>query len=70
MWAKYRHKFGSLNPIHRAEWDAGVIASTIANVNRDSKSAPYSPTDFTVHYNQFKPENEPISLADAMKAWT
>ncbi|WP_455430547.1 hypothetical protein [Pantoea piersonii] len=51
------------------EWGSGVVASTIANVNRDPKSPPFSPTDFTLHFTKVTAANEPIQLADAMKHW-
>ena len=53
----------------RMEWGAGVIASTIANVNRDGKTSPFSPTDFTQHFTQVKQTADPISLQDAMSEW-
>lgn len=38
----------------RADWRAGMVASTIANVNRDSKrqKRPYKPEDFMPKYEQ------------------
>jgi flagellar basal body rod protein FlgC len=38
----------------RDDWRAGMIASTIANVNRDSKKkgSPYKPQDFMPKYEQ------------------
>jgi len=42
----------------------------MANVNRDSKTPPFSPTDFTEHFNEPTPEpTEPISLKEAMSTW-
>lgn len=54
----------------RVEWGAGVVASTIANVNRDPKTPPFSPTDFTLHFTKVAAANEPISLEDAKSSWT
>lgn len=51
------------------EWGSGVVASTIANVNRDPKSPPFSPTDFTLHFTKVTAANEPISLQEAMGSW-
>lgn len=31
---------------HAAYWRAGVVAATIANVNRGKRSRPYKPEDF------------------------
>lgn len=53
----------------RTEWGAGVVASTIANVNRDAKTPPFSPTDFTLHFTKVTAANEPISLEEAMSRW-
>jgi len=70
MWAIYRNKYGSLNAGLRTEWASGVIASIIANTNRDSKTPPFHPTDFTQHFTEPDAEEDgPISLADAMNTW-
>ncbi|MBS6032047.1 MAG: hypothetical protein KIB40_02660 [Pantoea sp.] len=53
----------------RTEWGVGVVASTIANVNRDAKTPPFSPTDFTLHFTKVTAANEPISLEEAMSSW-
>ncbi|MGX9240008.1 phage tail assembly protein T [Pantoea dispersa] len=53
----------------RAEWDAGVIASTIANVNRAADTPTFSPTDFTLHFTPISASSEPISLQEAMATW-
>jgi len=53
----------------RTEWGAGVVASTIANVNRDAKTPQFSPTDFTLHFTKVTAANEPISLEEAMSRW-
>lgn len=53
----------------RTEWGSGVVASTIANVNRDPKNPPYNVTDFTTHFTKVTAANEPISLEEAMTRW-
>ncbi|MBE5251725.1 phage tail assembly protein T [Mixta mediterraneensis] len=53
----------------RTEWGAALVTSMIANVNRDPKNPPFSPTDFTLHFTKVKAANEPISLEEAMKSW-
>jgi len=53
----------------RVEWGAGVVASTIANVNRDGKTPPFSPQDFTTHFQKTAASDEPISLSSAMSEW-
>lgn len=70
IWAKYRNKYGSLNAGLRTEWASGVISSVFANTHRDSKTAPFKPTDFTEHFTTTNDEEEsPISLEDAMNTW-
>ncbi|MGV6329311.1 hypothetical protein ACVN7A_20360 [Escherichia coli] len=46
----------------RVEWGAGLVASMIANVNRDPKHPPFTPTDFTLHFTKVKAVDGPISL--------
>ncbi|WP_420892324.1 hypothetical protein [Pantoea dispersa] len=53
----------------RTEWGAGVVASVIANANRDPKKPPFSPTDFTQHFTKVTAASEPISLEEAMGSW-
>jgi hypothetical protein len=52
-----------------AEMPAGIIASVIANVNRDSKKqpTPYAPTDFMPSYKK-KPQTteEQIALFEGL----
>lgn len=69
MWARYRNSVGSFNPMMRTEWSAGLVASTIANVNRAKNTPPFTVTDFTPHHIEKPAANEPISLDEAMKAW-
>lgn len=53
----------------RVEWGAGMVSSTIANVNRDPNHPPFTPTDFTLHFTKFKAAIEPISLEEAKASW-
>lgn len=53
----------------RTEWAAGVVSCVLANINRDPKSPPFSPTDFTEHYTPVSVVNQPISLEEAMSNW-
>lgn len=53
----------------RTEWAAGMVSSTIANVNRGPTTPAYSVTDFTLHFTRREASNEPIGLDEAMKAW-
>ena len=61
-WAAYH----SIEPIGgvRGDLQSGIIASTIANVNRGKNSKPYSPADFMLIGND---EKEPQAEED-MKA--
>ncbi|WP_438861609.1 phage tail assembly protein T [Mixta calida] len=53
----------------RTEWAAGMVSSTIANVNRGASTPPFSVTDFTLHFTPQPASNEPIGLDEAMKSW-
>lgn len=53
----------------RTEWAAGMVSSTIANVNRGANTQAYSVTDFTLHFNHQEVSEEPVTLEDAMKDW-
>ncbi|MGC8435871.1 phage tail assembly protein T [Mixta calida] len=53
----------------RTEWAAGMVSSTIANVNRGERTPAYSVADFTLHFNRQPASNEPIELGEAMKSW-
>lgn len=53
----------------RTEWAAGMVSSTIANVNRGANTPAYSVTDFTLHFNHQKVSDEPVALEDAMNDW-
>ncbi|WP_436232197.1 phage tail assembly protein T [Erwinia aphidicola] len=49
----------------RTEWGAALVASTLANANRDpEKSEPFSIADFAPHM-----QKEAISLKEAMETW-
>lgn len=53
----------------RTEWAAGMVSSTIANVNRGKNTPAFSVTDFTLHFNGLPVSNEPIALDEAMNTW-
>lgn len=38
--------------LDRADWNAGMIASVIANVNRGKNSKAYKPSDFMPQYGK------------------
>jgi hypothetical protein len=40
----------------RSDIHCGIIASTIANVNRDPKKQPYKPSDFMPKFEVQKPQ--------------
>ncbi|EON4588600.1 phage tail protein [Escherichia coli] len=64
LWLQYRQKYGSLNPMLRAEWCTGLLASVTANMWRSSQTPPFLLTDFTPHIDE-----PPVSLEEAMKQW-
>ncbi|WP_431356975.1 hypothetical protein [Pantoea endophytica] len=53
----------------RTEWAGGLVASTIANVNKDPKTPPFNPTDFTLHFNKVEAVEDPVTLENAMQSW-
>lgn len=63
-WVLYRQKYGSLNPMMRTEWAAGLVSSVLANVNKSNDTPPFKVTDFTPHINE-----PSISLEQAMQEW-
>ncbi|WP_438938714.1 phage tail assembly protein T [Atlantibacter subterraneus] len=69
IWVKYRERYGSLNPMLRTEWAAGMVSSTIANVNRGKDTPPFSVTDFTLHFTKTPTVTGPVTLDEAMRTW-
>lgn len=47
---------------------AGVVASTIANVNRDRKSKAFKPGDFMLKFEEEKPPS-PKDLYNKFRDW-
>lgn len=68
MWVKYRNKYGTLNPMMRTEWGSALVASVIANVNRERNAAPFKVSDFAPHIED-PADTQGITLAQAMKEW-
>lgn len=62
-WARYRAKRGSLNLGMRVERGAALLATLYANAH--SKQGGYKIFDFMPHE-----EEPPVSLEQAMGAWT
>ncbi len=54
----------------RTEWAAGLISSTIANVNRGKDTPPFSVTDFTLHFTKTPTTTGPVTLDEAMRTWS
>jgi hypothetical protein len=52
----------------RADLQAGVVASTIANVNRDKKSKVYKPGDFLLKFEEETPPS-PKELYNRFREW-
>jgi hypothetical protein len=71
-WAEYLEwqEYYGLEPWgeERADLRSAIVASLIANVNRDAKKQPrpYEPTDFMPYYE--RPEPTPQQLADKIRA--
>lgn len=55
--------FYRLNPfgLDRGDLQASIVASTIANVNRDAKSKPYGASDFMPVFGETKEQKRPIN---------
>ncbi|WP_219994901.1 hypothetical protein [Stenotrophomonas rhizophila] len=64
LWAAYRGRHGGLNPMARADWNTGVLASLFANSKRGKATPPFKVTDF-IRYQ----DEQPISLDEAMASW-
>ncbi|HFT2108997.1 TPA: phage tail protein [Klebsiella pneumoniae] len=64
VWLKYREKYGTLNIMMRTEWGASLVASVLANINKEKNTPPFKVSDFAPHINK-----EPISLEEAKKTW-
>lgn len=64
LWQAYRERHGSLNPMVRADWNAGVLASLYANSKRGKATPPFKVTDFTRYHNE-----QPIGLDEAIASW-
>lgn len=67
-WLLYRQKYGGLNPMMRTEWGSALISSVIANVNRDSKSQPFTVADFSPHLAQTE-SKKGVTLEEAKRTW-
>ncbi|MCP2339160.1 phage tail assembly protein T [Actinomadura rupiterrae] len=50
-WSAYERVAGPLGP-DRGDYQAAIIAATIANGNRDEKSEPFTPADFLPDWDQ------------------
>ncbi|AOX63624.1 MULTISPECIES: phage tail assembly protein T [Stenotrophomonas] len=64
LWAAYRERHGGLNPMMRADWNAGLLASLFANSKRKPSAPAFQVTDF-LRYQKA----EPIGLEEAMASW-
>ncbi|ESN59470.1 TPA: phage tail protein [Klebsiella pneumoniae] len=64
VWVKYRNKYGQLNVMMRTEWGASLVASVLANINKEKNTPPFKISDFAPHINE-----APLSLDEAMKSW-
>lgn len=56
--------FISLEPIGytRGDLQAGIIASTIANVNRKKGTKPFKPQDFMPQFDDYEEEQSPEEM--------
>ena len=68
----YQKLVGPLTP-HRADWRAALVASMVANANRDAKKhpRPYSPEEFIPDWEKAAGVKRPLTpreVADKAKA--
>jgi hypothetical protein len=74
-WRAYQRLVGPLAGPAREDWRAALVASLIADVNRDRKKRhrPYTPNDFIPDWaqsNGVKKLTEPaIDVAEKVKGW-
>lgn len=66
-WLAFQRLEGVLGP-ERDDWRAALIASVIANANRDQKkrSQPYQPHDFIPDWGDGR-KRGPLEVADKVK---
>ncbi|MCI0632524.1 MAG: hypothetical protein L0206_01180 [Actinobacteria bacterium] len=64
-WHAYEQETGPLDAGHRADVHAGIIAATIANVNRGKKGRRYKPGDFVPNWS---PKPAATSWEDQLRA--
>jgi hypothetical protein len=51
----------------RADWRSGMMAATMANLQRSKNRAPYKPEDFMPQYD--RPEQEWEEQMDVIQLW-
>ena len=64
LWTAYRAKHGSLNPMQRADYNAGMLASLYANSHRKQGAPAFNVWEFTRWQ-----DGGPVSLDRATKEW-
>lgn len=67
-WAAYEHIAGPLGPA-RGDLHAGIVASTIANVNRAKRGRVFRPADFIPRFDRPRAQT-PNQMANFLKALT
>jgi hypothetical protein len=68
-WAVYEEMTGPLDAGHRADVHAGIVAATIANVNRGKKSKRFKPADFMPEWGRPRAQT-PNQMATMLKSLT
>jgi hypothetical protein len=56
-WMAYERVAGPLGP-ERADMQAAIIASTIANANRGKRGRAFKPEDFIPKWDQIRPQQQ------------
>jgi hypothetical protein len=72
-WRAYQRLVGPLAGPSRDDWRSALVASLIANVNRDQKKRrkPYSPEDFIPDWLAMSGVRKVVNtdVADKVKGW-
>ena len=64
-WIIYQCIVGCLDSRQRADLGAGIIASSVANANRSSRSRSFTPQDFMAYVE--KPKTDPLATIKKLK---
>ena len=64
-WIEYQGIVGCLDSRQRGDLAAGIVASTVANAHRSSRSRSFTPQDFMAYVE--KPNTDPLATIKKLK---